>query len=70
MDIAPSKPIDIYARGSELRRQQNNEPSTEGQVAVCRIRLADLSLPSVAWRTVLPALRPTGSGRRAIEVGQ
>ena len=39
-----AKPIDIYARVSELRRNQKREPSTEGQVAVCRVRLAELSL--------------------------
>jgi site-specific DNA recombinase len=38
------KPIDIYARVSELKRQQKKEPSTEGQVAVCRDRLGDLEL--------------------------
>jgi site-specific DNA recombinase len=40
-----AKPVDIYARVSELRRNQKREPSTEGQVAVCRVRLAELSLP-------------------------
>jgi len=39
-----AKAIDIYARVSELRRNQKREPSTEGQVAVCRVRLAELSL--------------------------
>jgi DNA invertase Pin-like site-specific DNA recombinase len=38
------KPLDIYARVSELKRQQKKEPSTEGQVAVCRDRLGDLDL--------------------------
>jgi site-specific DNA recombinase len=38
------KPIDVYARVSELKRQQKKEPSTEGQVAVCRDRLGDLDL--------------------------
>ncbi len=38
------KPIDIYARVSELKRQQKKEPSTEGQVAVCSDRLSDLGL--------------------------
>src|SRR5580704_17224696 len=38
------KPIDIYARVSELKRQQKKEPSTEGQVAVCRDRLVDLEM--------------------------
>ena len=39
------KPIDIYARVSQLKRNEKREPSTDGQVAVCRIRLADLDLP-------------------------
>jgi site-specific DNA recombinase len=39
------KPVDIYARVSRLKRDEKREPSTEGQVAVCRVRLADLSLP-------------------------
>jgi site-specific DNA recombinase len=39
------KPIDIYARVSELKRDQQREPSTEGQVEVCRVRLVDLGLP-------------------------
>ena len=39
------KPIDIYARVSYLKRDQKREPPTEGQVAVCRARLADLGLP-------------------------
>ena len=41
------KPVDIYARVSEVDRNQkkrglSREPSTEGQVAVCRARLTDL----------------------------
>ena len=39
-----AKPVDIYARVSELKRNQKREPPTEGQVAVCRVRLAELSL--------------------------
>ncbi len=39
------KPIDVYARVSELKRDQQREPSTEGQVEVCRVRLVDLGLP-------------------------
>ena len=39
-----AKPIDIYARVSEISRNEDREPSTEGQVAVCRVRLADLGL--------------------------
>jgi site-specific DNA recombinase len=39
-----AKPIDIYARVSERRHKEKREPSTEGQVAVCRIRLAELGL--------------------------
>jgi site-specific DNA recombinase len=38
------KPVDIYARVSELRHNEDGEPSTGGQVAVCRLRLADLGL--------------------------
>jgi DNA invertase Pin-like site-specific DNA recombinase len=49
MDDNNGKPIDIYARVSEVDRSkkkhgQSREPSTEGQVAVCRARLAELSL--------------------------
>ncbi len=40
-----AKPVDIYARVSELKRDQKREPPTEGQVAVSRVRLAELSLP-------------------------
>ncbi len=40
-----AKPVDIYARVSRLKRDEKREPSTNGQVAVCRVRLADLSLP-------------------------
>jgi DNA invertase Pin-like site-specific DNA recombinase len=42
--VSAAKPVDIYARVSELRRNEDREPSTEGQVAVCRVRLADLGL--------------------------
>jgi DNA invertase Pin-like site-specific DNA recombinase len=47
MDDNTGKPVDIYARVSEVDRNQKKrgltrEPSTEGQVAVCRGRLADL----------------------------
>jgi DNA invertase Pin-like site-specific DNA recombinase len=38
-------PIDIYARVSRLKRNEKREPSTEGQVQVCRARLIDLGLP-------------------------
>ena len=36
--------IDIYARVSYRVRKEKREPSTEGQVAVCRARLAELGL--------------------------
>jgi site-specific DNA recombinase len=39
------KPIDIYARVSRLKRDEKNELSIEGQIAVCRARLIDLGLP-------------------------
>src|SRR5215467_11520260 len=39
------KPVDIYARVSRLKRDEEREPSTTGQVAVCRVRLVDLGLP-------------------------
>src|SRR5271155_6208197 len=42
-----AKPYDIYARVSRIARKNNkkkNEPSTGGQVAICRLRLADLGL--------------------------
>lgn len=46
MDDETGKPLDIYARVSEVRhtkrRAQGREPSTEGQVAVCRDRLTEL----------------------------
>jgi site-specific DNA recombinase len=47
MNASPSsaKPVDVYARVSRLRRDEKRELSTTGQVAVCRGRLADLSLP-------------------------
>ena len=34
----------LYARVSERKRNEKREPSAEGQVAVCRARLADLGL--------------------------
>src|ERR1700704_1963639 len=40
-----AKPYDIYARVSRVKSKKKNEPSTGGQVAVCRLRLADLGLP-------------------------
>jgi DNA invertase Pin-like site-specific DNA recombinase len=42
--IGAAKPVDIYARVSRLKRDEKRELSTAGQVAVCRARLADLSL--------------------------
>src|SRR6266704_5980028 len=42
--VSAAKPVDIYARVSELRRNEDHEQSTEGQVAVCRGRLVDLDL--------------------------
>jgi site-specific DNA recombinase len=39
-----AKPIDVYARVSYRVRNEKREPSTEGQVAVCRVRLAELGL--------------------------
>jgi site-specific DNA recombinase len=36
--------IDIYARVSEVKRKRESEPSTEGQVAMCRVRLTELGL--------------------------
>src|SRR5260370_10751247 len=42
-----AKRYDIYARVSVVKRKdkRKNEPSTGGQVAICRLRLADLDLP-------------------------
>ena len=40
-----AKPVDIYARVSYLKRKTKRELTAEGQVAVCRLRLADLGLP-------------------------
>jgi site-specific DNA recombinase len=42
--VNAAKPIDIYARVSRLRRNEDTEPSTQGQVAVSRVRLANLGL--------------------------
>ena len=39
-----AKPVDIYARVSHLKRKAKRDLPAEGQVAVCRLRLADLSL--------------------------
>jgi site-specific DNA recombinase len=39
-----AKPVDIYARMSYLKRKTKRELTAEGQVAVCRLRLADLGL--------------------------
>jgi DNA invertase Pin-like site-specific DNA recombinase len=44
----PVKPYDIYARVSRVARKDaknKNEPSTGGQVAICRLRLGELDLP-------------------------
>ena len=40
-----AKPYDIYARVSRVKSKKKNEPSTGGQVAICRLRLGDLDLP-------------------------
>jgi DNA invertase Pin-like site-specific DNA recombinase len=40
-----ARPYDIYARVSRVKSKKKNEPSTGGQVAICRLRLADLDLP-------------------------
>ena len=42
--VSTAKPVDIYARVSALRHDEEREPSTEGQVAVCRERLDGLGL--------------------------
>jgi site-specific DNA recombinase len=42
--VCSDRPIDIYARVSQLKRNEKREPSTDGQVSVCRVRLADLGL--------------------------
>src|SRR6266566_9588736 len=44
-DTSSMKPVDIYARVSRLKRDEKREPSTNGQIAVCRVRLACLGLP-------------------------
>jgi hypothetical protein len=64
-----AKPYDIYARVSRIAQEQEEErASTGGQVAVCRLRLADLDLPEgkvlvdpgrSAWD---PAVRRPASG--------
>src|SRR5690242_19621965 len=45
VDAGSVKPVDIYARVSRLKRDEGRELSTEGQVTVCRARLADRGLP-------------------------
>ena len=42
--VSSNLPIDIYARVSQLKRNEKREPSTDGQVSVCRARLIDLGL--------------------------
>ena len=42
--VSSDLPIDIYARVSQLKRNEKREPSTDGQVSVCRARLIDLGL--------------------------
>jgi len=42
--VCSDRPIDIYARVSQLKRNEKREPSTDGQVSVCRVRLAHLGL--------------------------
>ncbi|MGA3153851.1 MAG: recombinase family protein [Streptosporangiaceae bacterium] len=42
--VSSNLPIDIYARVSQLKRNEKREPSTDGQVSVCRVRLIDLGL--------------------------
>jgi site-specific DNA recombinase len=42
--VQVAKPVDIYARVSYLKRKTQRELTAEGQVAVCRLRLADLGL--------------------------
>ena len=42
--VSSDRPIDIYARVSQLKRNEKREPSTDGQVSVCRVRLVDLGL--------------------------
>src|ERR1700722_1275071 len=47
MDVGtdqPAKPVDIYARVSMVKRKANRDLPVQGQVAVCRLRLADLGL--------------------------
>jgi DNA invertase Pin-like site-specific DNA recombinase len=39
-----TKPLDIYARVSQLKRDEKHDLSTDGQVAVCRGRLSDEGL--------------------------
>jgi DNA invertase Pin-like site-specific DNA recombinase len=42
--VSSDRPIDIYARVSQLKRNEKHELSTDGQVSVCRVRLIDLGL--------------------------
>ncbi len=71
MDDNTRKSVDIYARVSEVDRDQKKrglkrEPSTDGQVAVCRGRLADLGLTEgkVLVDPDRSAWNPASSARR------
>jgi hypothetical protein len=43
LEVRPS--VTPNARVSRVKSKKKNEPSTGGQVAICRLRLADLDLP-------------------------
>src|SRR6266700_6048635 len=42
--LSSNLPINIYDRVSQRKRNEKREPSTDGQVSVCRVRLIDLGL--------------------------
>jgi len=57
--VSSDRPIDIYARVSQLKRNEKREPSTDGQVSVCRARLIDLGLAEGKVLEILAARRGT-----------
>jgi hypothetical protein len=57
--VSSDRPIDIYARVSQLKRNEKREPSTDGQVSVCRVRLAYLGLAEGKVWSILAARHGT-----------
>ena len=76
--VRSDRPIDIYARVSQLKHNENLEPSTDGQVSVSHLDiLADLKrihshICSVAYPVLeaageLPALETSTRGDQATD---